>query len=619
MKRPLIYVLVYLIVGILFGQHFYEYKYVALFAIILILSVAIIVFIKKLKSSVLLAAVAIFGFVIGNVSIYPSDNLLYDFAQKGDTAYVKCEVLDLSKKYDFSNKYIVKIQSVNNENTDIKCSSKSILYNKKDLRAGDIIFFKSKIDIIPQNKNKTDFNSYSYYKSYNIEYKIYAEEIKITEHKNNFNSIIKSIRNSFADNYDKILPQREASFMKSVILGDRAELDEDLYNTFKDGGVSHIVAISGLHITILSEALRRLIEKYHKNLSYAIVIIFIIFYSIITGLSPSAVRASFMAAVLILGSYWGRNYDIISSAAFTCIIMLVFNSFNIYNIGFCYSFACIFGIGMMINIIEKYKINSLKFSFIIVPVLISITANIFSKPITLYSFYYINTWDIISNIIIVPLMSALVGIGTIGGLLSYISYEIGKFFIGYPYVLINFYEFVCKTVMELPHYRIDTGGISLIFLSGIYVSYIVIYNVFMDIKNLKYFVVSLLIFAGILLSEPEGEINYIDTEKCKAEIIIKNNRCEIIDCGSVPRANYGKYRIYNYLKYRNVKNIDSIYVTKTDYYHMGGILEIWDYINIDKIYILNNCDKNSMYYRLIDTAKKKDTDIVFTDTYPIEN
>lgn len=397
MKRPLIYVLIYLIFGILFGQHFYEYKYVALFAVALIFSVAAIIFIKRVKSSVVLIAVAAFGFVIGNMSIYPSDKTLYAFAQKGAMADIKCEVLDLSKKYDFSNKYIVEIQSVSNSSTDIKCSSKSILYSGKYLKAGDVIDFNGKISIIPINKNKTDFDAHSYYKSYNIEYKIYAEYINITGHNNNFNSYIKSVRNSFAANYDKILPDKEASFMKSVILGDRADLDEDLYNTFKDGGVAHIVAISGLHITILSGALKRLIEKYHKNMSYIIVIIFLLFYSVLTGLSPSAVRASVMTAILILGSYAGRDYDIISSAALTCVIMLVYNCFNLYNIGFCYSFACVFGIGMMADIVEKYKLSSIKLSFITEPVLISIIANLFSKPITVYNFYYINIWDIISN------------------------------------------------------------------------------------------------------------------------------------------------------------------------------------------------------------------------------
>lgn len=613
MKRPLVYVLIYLIFGILFGQHFYEYKYVALFAGILILSVTVIIFIKRVKSSVLFISVAVFGFVIGNMSLCPSDKALYAFSQEKEKADIKCEILDLSKKYDFSNKYIVKIQDISNNNINIKSSSKSILFSKRYFKPGDVIEFYGQIAPISERKNKTDFDAFSYYKSYNIEYKIYAENIKNIGHNNNFNSAVKALRNSFADNYDSILPKREASFMKSIILGDRAELDEDLYNTFRDGGVAHIVAISGLHIAILAGALRRLIEKRNKNISYAATALFLLFYSILTGLSPSVVRASLMTSVLMLGSYVGRDYDIISSAAAVCIVMLVHNCFNIYNIGFCYSFASVFGIGMVSDIIQKYKIKNLRLAFVIEFVLVSITANLFSKPITVYNFYYINTWDIISNILIVPLMSVLVGLGTIAGLIGYICSAISRFLIGCPYVLINFYEFVCKSVMKLPYYKIETGGISLAFLGAVYVSYIVIYNIFISIKNIKYIALPLIMFAGAFLTGDESNIEYIDAGKVKAEIIIRDNSCTIVNCGGIPQANYGKYRILNYLKYRNIKNIESIYVIRTNYYYMGGIFEIWDNINIDRIYVLNSCDKNSMYYKLIDTAKHKNTEIVFVD------
>lgn len=614
MTRPLTYFLTYFILGIIFGQHYYENKYAVIFYILIALSCIILYVLKKTKVVLLFIVFTIMGIVLGINSVYPSEPDLYHFSEGNIKAEITGQIIDISKKYNNITGYIVNINNVICEDFNENFNSKALMYSPDELLPGDEVKIYGKIKNIPAKKNTTDFDSRSYYRSLHIEYKIYPDTLNKTNHITNFNSIIKSCRAIFAANFDRLLPTRESSFMKSIVLGDRSDLDSELYDTFKTGGVAHIVAISGLHISIITALIFKCLKKIHRNLAYIITILFLILYAVFSGMSPSVVRAVSMTLIMITGYFFGRNYDIISSAALVCIAMLIYNCYYIYNIGFCYSFICVFGIGMMIDLFRILKPNK-----IIKPILVSLAANISAKPLTIFSFYYFYSWDIISNIIIVPFMSTLIIVGIAANIISFICLPLAKIIILYDYYMIHFYEFVCKKVSSLPYYEISTGGITILTLISIYILIITIYNCIVNTKNIKYIALSILLFAIVFYNKTEDCTTYIDTEKSRTAVILKDNKCTLINCGSVPRANYGKYRIHNYLKYKNIKCIDEIYVTKTNYYYMGGIMEIYDDITINKIYILNNCDKTSnMYNKLVSMAGYENIDIEYIDKINIK-
>lgn len=604
MKRPSVYILAYLLAGIIFGQHFTDIKYAIIFMSAVIIVTGIICFLSKIWKCSFLILILVTGIFVGYKSTMPKDINLYSIAQNNVKADIRCEVLDLSKDYGGNlYKYIVSAEHIENEKVNSDIYGKAILYTGANLNSGDVIIINGKIRPIEKKKNKTDFDSYSYYKSYGIEYKISITDLSEISHRTNFNSIVKAIRNKFANNFDLILPQDKASFMKAIILGDRADLDEELYQTFKDGGVAHIVVISGLHISIIAGFILCILGRYGRNLSFAVVITFLFFYCVMTGLSPSVLRAALMMVILIVGRIIGREYDLISSTAVACIVLMVINPYNIYNIGFQYTFMCVFGIGMAMDIINRYKIYDSKYYKIVSMIMISVTACLFSKPITLYNFYYINTWDVISSIFIVPLMSFVIGFGIAANFLTFISIGMGKVTAFVPSIIIDYYESVCNIVMRIPYYKLETGGILETTLCAVYMFYFVIYHSFMDFKNIKYLLIPTVILSTMYL-QPYDRVSYINTDNAQCIVIIEEDNCTLINCGSKNRANLGNYRILNYLRYRNVDDIDCIYVTKSNYNYMGGVLEICRNIKIDKICISNSCEKNKMYKRLLAAAEE---------------
>ncbi|MGN1318317.1 MAG: ComEC/Rec2 family competence protein, partial [Lachnospirales bacterium] len=478
-------------------MNYYSHKNLLVFLCIIFISSIVVLIIKRAKIAFIFVFITMLGIFLGKSSLPAKEPDLFLFSNNNPNIYATAEVKEIKKKYSKVTGYIINLETVKSDNSSEKAKkdttykefykecnknkSNAIIYLSTELKVGDKIELYGKLKNIKLRRNPTDFNSYAYYRSLNIEYKITPKWVKYLGHNDNLNSKFKSCREYFASNFENILPHDEATVLTSIILGDRSELDTETYNIFKTGGVSHIVAISGLHISIISLMIMWLLKRLSIKLAYIITILFLVLYAIFSGLSPSVIRAVTMTGFLIIISFMGRKYDILSSVSLACIIMLSYNCYYIYNIGFCYSFACVFSIGLMIEIFNKYKIHK-----ILQTILISFAANIASKPITVYSFYYVYLWDILSNILIVPFMSIFIIIGIISNIISIFSIPLAKMIVKIDSYLISAYKFICQNVSSIPHYEIKTAGKTIYTLIAIYVLMVIIYNCFINIKNIKY-------------------------------------------------------------------------------------------------------------------------------------
>ena len=391
-----------------------------------------------------------------------------------------------------------------------------------------------------------------------------------------------------------------------------AGLDDEIYERFRDGGVAHVIAISGLHIAIISEIIFVLLKRFSKYLALIISMVFIWFYGLLVGMTPSVIRAIIMFYTWCLSIMLGRDYDLMSSASLACIILIIKNPFYLYNISFLYSFSCVFGIALVQDIITKYSLSSKKLGNIFSMMLVSLSANIFAKPITMKYFYHINLWDFISNILIVPFMGILVCFSIISNLIAFISVEFAKIIILIPNILINIYLYICDIVTHIPLYRIETGGISIVLLVSIYYLLINIYKLIYNIENIKFSILPLAFIITALYFEPSPLVENIYAGDGLCQIIDnENGSCTIYNCGSKYPSNHGQYRILNYIKYHNFKYIDKVYIKEMKYGNMGGILEICDDIKINKIIIPKNLTKNKYYRNLLAIANESNIEILY--------
>ena len=189
-------------------------------------------------------------------------------------------------------------------------------------------------------------------------------------------------------------------YLNMFIVGNKKYLDEDTYNNYKSGGVLHIFAISGMHISLLSLIILKLLFKSKESTKYLIVSIFLILYMFITSFSPSVVRSSVVFILLFINKHYTLNLKTINVFYLGIGLILLFNYKMLFNTGFLYSSVISFSL-----IYFSYYIKG---NYLIKLIKISVIAMLFSLPITINMNYEINILSILNNLLFVPLISLFV-------------------------------------------------------------------------------------------------------------------------------------------------------------------------------------------------------------------
>ncbi len=473
MKRPLVYILLFLIFGMIGGQHLGAMG-VVLFMLIALGAALVIIKIYALDSAVLLAAVALIGFVLGLKSVSCTNMEIDALADTGAKPYMSCTVLSIDARYDYYNRYTVRLRSLEYQNKTYNDSIKLNLLSSSDLVPGDIIAIKTNI-----SHGSIKYNEGMRMLSRHTEYTMKGYAFK-TGYEKSLNTYMYRVREKAAFIYDSILPHREAGLMKAIILGDRLDIEADVYTLFKNAGIVHIIAISGLHISILASALMLILSKLGKNFARLSVLTGLAVYAIFTGGAPSVVRAVIMMYILTIGNILGRDYDIISSCSLACILLLLYSPCYIYDAGFQYSFMAVYCIGMTLDILQRYNIKNKYISALIVSIAVCYGV----KPITLHYFGYINFTDFIVNIITVWLMGILVLFGGIAGIIGIFSLKAGIFAVGLPYAILRAIEYMCEESLRLPFSSVS-GSLNGMCTVAIYIIIVIIYLYAMNRKAVR--------------------------------------------------------------------------------------------------------------------------------------
>lgn len=432
MKRPIAFILLFLICGILTGQHLYKVLGVVLFMLIILGMAVFISRTYSLEAIKLLVIAALIGYVLGINSLSYSNREIDKFADSEIKPYMNCTVESIDKKYNGYSRYIVKLNSLKVGDKVYDDCIKLYLYSSAEVVPGDIIEIKTGIEHGREMTSMREYKEKLYMLSRHVEYRMSGYPYKVG-YENSFNTYMYRLRTKISEVYDNALPSDEADLLKAIILGDRLELDEDMYELFRNAGIVHIIAVSGLHISIFAAILMIVLGRFNEKLADISLLVILFLYALFTGCSPSVVRAVIMMYVFIIGNLLGEDYDVISSCAFAAIILLIYSPCYLYDIGFQYSFTAVFIIGMTADLLRKYKISNR----ILCTFIVSIAVTFGVKPITLYYFGYINFIDFAVNIIVICLMSTLVLFGGICGIAGLISAKAAIFSAGLPYVILN--------------------------------------------------------------------------------------------------------------------------------------------------------------------------------------
>lgn len=506
--------------------------------------------------------------------------------------------------------------------------NKILVYSssKKNLLVGNLVSLSGKIMKFQRPTNPGQFNEEQYYKSNHVEYKMIAENIQITDNSySKTRAMLDWIREKMVSSYCNMLDEKDAGIIDAMLLGEKSLLDSQTKELYQNSGISHILVISGLNISLIGLALYRLLSKIgvHQIPNSILTMLLVFYYGLLTEFSVSTNRAVVMLLLAMVAAMFGRTYDLRSAAAFSAIIILFQSPLQFLNSGFLLSFGAILGITYLVPAFQllfpenkELKGNKNKIKQVVKEgFILSISTNLMTLPIILYYFYEIPLYSVLINILIIPFSSLLVILAMIGGIVGCFSPLCGMFFMGGVHTILVIIEFICNCFSKLPYHTIIVGrpNILLVYLYyGFLTLFVILINKFP--KKVNLLVLCFLLIILIPQDDHKLQFTFLDVGQGDGIVVeTPEEKVYLIDGGSSTVKQVGNYRIIPYLKFNGIGQIDAIIVTHGDEDHTSGLSEIIEdrSIHVNRLVVPAVPLEESNLVELVDLAQKNKIDVVY--------
>jgi len=249
------------------------------------------------------------------------------------------------------------------------------------------------------------------------------------------------LKNNFENTINKSVSEPNASFINGILLGSRQNIPDDLKEAFNKTGTTHILAISGYNIMIISWAvLAGLVHFFRRRTAFWLSVVIIVLFVILTGASASVVRAAVMGLLLLFANGYGRLYNPKNSIILAGAAMVWLNPFSlVFDIGFQLSFAAVLGLMYLYPYLDSKLSKVPKFGTLKEITLMTLTAQITVAPLLIYYFKNISFVSLPANILILPFIPAAMFAGFISGLAGMVFLPLGQLF-GYTAWAITTYQ-----------------------------------------------------------------------------------------------------------------------------------------------------------------------------------
>ena len=448
---PIIVVSIAYALGIFIGNYIiHSHSYFLFSLVTLVLIIVLEKYLKRRnhsKTYLLLLSIILFSFFINSARV---NNV------RDNSTELKSEVI-ITKLFTSNSKYQNCI--VKNINNSQKYLARIRLYDNTDFKVGTILFIDAKIKQLNYLDIPNNFNFSKYLERRNV-----YKKIEITNYVNTLG------KHSTSREIDDIISNSKLEIgskglMKALVLGRKDGITDEVMESFSDSGIMHLLALSGLHIGILTLVLSFLLRplkllKRGKLIRSIVLVILLWYYAYITGFSSSIVRATIMFSAIVVGNGMNRPVNIYNSLAIAALTLLIINPNYLFDVGFQLSFSAVIGIIWMFPMLSKFwqpkpKIVKYFWSLLVV----SVSAQIATFPFTVYYFHKFSGLFFIANIIEIPLITILL-------MLSYLMIILMLF--GIEISLLNYiYD---KTVLAIEYVSMQISTFESMIFEDIFIN-----------------------------------------------------------------------------------------------------------------------------------------------------
>lgn len=483
---------------------------------------------------------------------------------------------------------------------NIKCTGKEEKINS--LREGMHVRLEGMLVLPELPRNPGQFNRRIYESGKKIDF--YLENptvLEVKEQRSGVREVVEIWKTEMMNRCEKIYPDEEAGILEAMLFGEKSELSGDIKELYQAAGISHVLAISGLHISLLALAVAGILRRLGFPMPVWVILSVGVLagYGILIGQPTTAVRALLMFFVLQGARLLGRSYDLLSALAFAGILMLLDNPDLILDGGCRLSFCAVIGVGWYVS--EKNKIfwsigekekrknrgkggKGSSAGAILENIRAGWYLWLFTLPVMLDTFYQVSVVGILWNLVAIPLLPVIIASGGLGVVLAGWNIFLGSLAGSPAYGMLQLYQEIGNISEKLPVGMWTPGQPSKPVIAGYYLVIFLLVLVEKQLikreKRWKIFpgmeLCSMLLLL-LLMAHPwqqREKITFLDVGQGDASLLQSGGQTLLLDGGSTSQKNVGTYVILPYIKQQGISCLEAVVLTHTDQDHINGVTEV---------------------------------------------
>ncbi len=326
------------------------------------------------------------------------------------------------------------------------------LHSRRPL-PGEQVEVYGKISPAEAARNEGQFDFRLYYRTISVHGSMYGTSFRVIGGEPKpFARGLQALRLRIGDILDQLLPPQDAGIYRALLTGDKTAMDEDIRSLYQENGIVHILAVSGLHLSILGLGVYELLRRFgrSKAASGIVAALLIVSYGILTGCSGSALRAVLMLLLRFLAAAVGRSYDMLTAMAAAALFLLWKEPFMLFSAGFQLSFLAVLAIGL------SHALPGPKHS-LLAGLWLSFYLQLLTLPVILFHYFRFPLYGIFLNLIVLPLMGCVIYSGVFGVGLFALSEKLATIAIGGGHWILRLYTLLCTRCAALPYSSLLLG------------------------------------------------------------------------------------------------------------------------------------------------------------------
>ncbi|MBN1396730.1 MAG: DNA internalization-related competence protein ComEC/Rec2 [Bacteroidetes bacterium] len=505
--------------------------------------------------------------------------------------------------------------------------------SRNEIAYGREIRFYGRLDPFPFQRNPGEFDYGKYLASNDIHgivsvKGLYAMQIFDSSEGNIFQSSLHALRHSLYDVMDSLHHPRHAGFLKGIIFGYRSDISPDVEQAFFETGTIHILAVSGSNVAFVALIFYTLFGFFRvsRRITAGAAILGLIIYMLVTGSSPSVVRATIMAIIILCGTLFERKTDIYNSVGAAALILLIWDTNTLFDIGFQLSFSAVISIvyfyprltPLIDYIPERFRrIKAIDAGFKLFAV--SLAAQLGTIPFIVYYFNRVSIISFIANIPVVPAAGVNTFIGAVEIMAYPFSSFIAKLYASANDLLVWFLLGFVKKAASVSFASVETWHVPSVLFFGYYLAIFGVFKINSPRFKIRAFITVLVLCSVFFFSRlwdkqnPILTADFIDVGQGDSILLeFPNGKRMLVDAGpSSTEFDAGERTVKPFLKRKGVDKLDYLLITHSHRDHIGGAESILKSFKVDSLVIAAADPEDSLVNRTFQAARAGGTGLKY--------